>query len=134
MHRVSTYPPKSASVPLLVVADACALVAFVLLGIRSHHEARGLDVLLRNAIPLLIAWFGVAGVTHTYGRPGLRPVVATWAIAVPIALVVRTVLVGSPSGGDLVAFLAVGMGFTLVSLLTGRAVVTRLGRRSVRVR
>ena len=112
----------------LVVADAVALVVFVLVGIRSHHEIGALDLFLRNAVPLEIAWFVVAAFTGAYRRPGARTLVWTWIVAVPVALVVRTLWVGSPSGLELLTFLGVGLAFTLLFLLAGRAIVALAGR------
>ena len=108
------------------VADAVALVLFVLVGIRSHHEIGALDAFLRNAVPLEVAWFAVAAVTGAYRRPGSRTLVLTWIVAVPIALVVRTLWVGSPSGLRLLTFLGIG----LVGALTGE-IAGRSGRPAV---
>lgn len=108
---------------LFGVVDALALVAFVLVGIRSHHEIGALDLFLRNAVPLELMWFAVSVVSGAYQRPGLRTLLWTWIVAVPVALIVRTLWVGSPSGVRLLTFLGVGLAFTLLFLLAGRAVV-----------
>jgi hypothetical protein len=110
------------------VADAVALVVFVLVGIRSHHEIGALDAFFRNAVPLEAMWFAVAVVSRAYRRPGLRTLLWTWIVAVPAALVVRSLWVGSPSGVRLLTFLGVGMAFTLLFLLAGRAIVRVTGR------
>jgi Protein of unknown function (DUF3054) len=112
-----------------VIADAIALVVFVLIGIRSHHEIGALDVFLRNAVPLEVAWFVVAAFTGAYRRPGTRTLVRTWIVAVPAALIVRTLWVGSPSGRRLMIFLGIGLAFTLLFLLVGRAAAGFAGRR-----
>jgi len=104
-----------------VVADALALVTFVLAGIRSHHEIGALDLFLRNAVPLEVVWFAVAAVTGAYRRPGTRTLLWTWLVAVPVALIVRTLWVGSPTGFRLLTFLGIGLAFTLLFLLIGRA-------------
>ncbi|MGZ5299594.1 MAG: DUF3054 family protein [Actinomycetota bacterium] len=116
------------SVVPLAVADAVALVVFVLVGIRSHHEIGPLDAFFRNAVPLEGVWFAAAAVSGAYRRPGLRSLLWTWVVAVPVALVVRSLWVGSPTGGRLLVFLGVGLAFTLLFLLAGRAVVVT-GRR-----
>lgn len=103
-----------------VVADAVALISFVLVGIRSHHEIGAPDLFLRNAVPLEVMWFAVAAVTGAYRRPGLRTLLWTWVVAVPVALIVRTLWVGSPSGLRLLTFLGIGLAFTLLFLLIGR--------------
>ena len=108
----------------LPVIDALALVAFVLVGLRSHHEGGATGVFLRNAVPLVVFWFLAAFVLKTYRRESLRALVLNWAIAVPVALLVRTWIVGSPTKPARVAlFLAVGMVFTLLFLLIGRTAV-----------
>jgi Protein of unknown function (DUF3054) len=112
---------------LVVLADVAALVVFVLIGIRSHHVVTSIGF-LRNAGPLLAAWFLVAWFTHAYRRPGLGSLLRTWIIAVPTGLLVRTALVGSPSGGRLLVFLAVGLGATLAALLLGRVLVRLIAR------
>lgn len=116
------------SVVPFAIADAVALVVFVLVGIRSHHEVGTVDLFLRNAVPLEVMWFTVAAVTGAYRRPGLRTLLWTWIVAVPAGLVVRTIWVGSPSGVRLLTFLGIGLAFTLLFLLAGRTVVGVTGR------
>lgn len=111
-------------VPLLVAADLLALVVFVVTGMRSHHEGTYLAIFLRNIVPLAGAWAIVAMVLGTYRRPGLGMLLRTWIVAVPLALVVRSLWVGSPSGfGPFLTFLGVGLAFTLLFLLIGRGLV-----------
>jgi Protein of unknown function (DUF3054) len=116
-------PGPSAPAPWLVITDATALILFVLMGMRSHHEGTLIGIFLRNAIPLLGAWFVVAAFFGTYRKPGLVIVMRTWIVAVPIGLVVRSLWVGSPQGGRIVVFLAVGLVFTALFLLAARGVV-----------
>jgi hypothetical protein len=108
----------------LAAADASALILFVLSGMRSHDEGTVFAAFLRNALPLLGAWFGFAAVFGTYRRPGRGIVLRTWIVAVPAGLVVRTLWVGSPQGARFVVFLGVGLAFTLIFLLAGRAVLS----------
>ncbi len=123
---------RRTAVPVAIV-DAVALVVFVLVGIRSHHEVGALDAFFRNAVPLEAMWFAVAVVSGAYRRPGLRSLLWTWIVAVPAALVIRSLWVGSPSGVRLLTFLGVGLAFTLLFLLAGRAIV-RLTDRWIRSR
>ena len=120
---------RSRRVGAFVIADAVALTVFVAAGMRSHHEVSALDLFLRNAVPLEVAWFAVSAVAATYRRPGIRSLVWTWLVAVPAGLVVRSIWVGSPSGTRLLVFVAIGLLFTLLFLLTGRGVVALLDRR-----
>lgn len=110
-----------------MLADAGALIVFVLIGIRGHH-ATTVEGFLRNAVPLLGVWFVVAALAHTYRRPGWRSLLRNWIVAVPVGLLVRALIVGSPRGGRLLVFLAVGLSFTLVFLVLGR-LLARIGSR-----
>lgn len=114
---------------VLPTADALALIVFVLVGVRSHHDAGGWQVFARNAAPLLVAWFAASVPIGTYRRPGLRSLAATWAVAVPAGLLARSLWVGSPTGARLLLFLAVGLAFTLSLLLLGRVLARPLARR-----
>jgi DUF3054 family protein len=110
-----------------LLADAAALVVFVLVGIRGHH-ASTVEGFLRNAVPLLGVWFLVAWLVHTYRRPGWRSLIRNWIVAVPIGLLVRTLIVGSPKGGKILVFVALGLAFTLVFLVLGRLLVRIVSR------
>lgn len=120
---------RSRSVVLFFVTDAIALLVFVVAGIRSHHEVGARDLFLRNAVPLEVAWFTVSAVAATYRRPGIRTLLRTWIVAVPLGLVVRSMWVGSPTGSRLLVFVAIGLAFTLLFLLAGRGVVGLIERR-----
>jgi glycopeptide antibiotics resistance protein len=119
--------PGGRGIVWFMLADAVALVVFVLVGIRGHH-AGTLEGFLRNVIPLLGSWFVVAGLAHTYRRPGWRSLLRNWIVAVPVGLLVRTLIVGSPRGGRLLVFIAVGLAFTLLFLVLGR-LLARIGSR-----
>jgi hypothetical protein len=111
-------------VPLLVTVDLLSLVLFIVTGMRSHHEGTYATIFLRNAVPLLGTWAIAAAALGTYRRPGLGMLLRTWIVAVPIALVVRSLWVGSPSDiRPFLIFLVVGLAFTLLFLLIGRAIV-----------
>lgn len=110
-----------------VLADAAALVAFVVIGLREHRGGT-VEGFLRNAVPLLGVWFLVAWRAHTYRRPGWKSLLACWIVAVPIGLLIRTVLVGSPRGAKVLVFVAVGLAFTLLFLVLGRLLVRLLSR------
>jgi hypothetical protein len=108
----------------LIASDAVALIVFVLVGMERHHEASVLVVFLRNAAPLLLAWFTVAALLGLYRRPGVAGLLRTWLVAVPIGVAVRSLIVGSPDeAGRFLTFLAVSVGVTLAFLLIGRGAV-----------
>jgi hypothetical protein len=110
------------------LADAAALVVFVLIGLRGHRVTTA-EAFLRTAVPMLAAWFLVAWLAHTYRRPGWRSLLRTWIVAVPLGLVVRTLIVGSPKGVRILVFIAVGLAFTLLFLVIGRLLARLLSRR-----
>jgi glycopeptide antibiotics resistance protein len=110
-----------------VLADAAALVVFVFVGI-SGHRASTVEGFVRNAVPLLGVWFLVAWLAHTYRRPGWRSLLRNWIVAVPIGLLVRTLIVGSPKSGKILVFIAVGLAFTLLLLVLGRLLARLLSR------
>jgi hypothetical protein len=49
-------------------------------------------------------------------------------VAVPIGLLVRTVLLGSPRGAKILMFVGIGLAFTLLFLVLGRLVVRLVSR------
>jgi Protein of unknown function (DUF3054) len=110
-----------------VVADACALLVFVLLGLRGH-QVDTIAGFVRNAVPLFLAWALVAWLLRTYRRPGWRSLLRTWIVAVPIGLLARTMLVGSPRGARILVFLGVGLAFTLLFLVLARLLVRSIAR------
>jgi len=110
-----------------VLADAVALVAFVAIGLREHRGSMA-EGFLRNAVPLLGAWFLVAWAARTYHRPGWRSLLRNWSVAVPIGLLVRTAIVGSPRGARILLFVAVGLAITLLFLASGRLLARLVSR------
>jgi hypothetical protein len=120
--------PRRDTTPLpvlaLVVSDAAALVVFVVVGMERHGETALATVFLRNAVPLVAAWFAAAWLLRPYRHPGLASLLRTWLVAVPVGVVVRSLLVGSPDEpGRFLTFLAVSMLFTLLFLVAGRGIV-----------
>lgn len=112
-----------ASARAAAIVDVVALVAFVLVGAAQHGEGLALGALVRTGLPLLGAWVLVASALGTYRRLGWASLVLTWGVAVPLGLLVRSVVRGGPWGRGLLIFGGVAMGFTLLFLLAGRAVL-----------
>jgi hypothetical protein len=104
----------------MAAIDVLALLTFVVAGMGSHNEGTVLTYFLRNAVPLVVSWLAFSALLGAYRRPGFATLWRTWLVAVPIALVVRSVWVGSPSGARFLTFLAVGMVFTALFLVIGR--------------
>lgn len=112
----------------LALADAVSLVTFVAVGLRSHRIGAIAEIAARNAVPLAVTWIVVSVAVGTYRRRDLSSLAITWAIAVPVALLVRTWWVGSPQGGRIVVFVAVGLAFTLLFLVLGRVILAAFVR------
>lgn len=110
------------------MADTVALLVFVLVGLRGHRVGT-IEGLVRNAVPILAAWALVAWLFRTYRRPGWKSLLRTWIGAVPIGLLARTMIVGSPRGARILVFLSVGLAFTLLFLLLARLLVRPIARR-----
>ena len=115
--RTSFHGPRAALG--YMAADVVALVAFVLVGLRGHR-IDPLEGFVRNVVPLLGTWFVVSWLAHAYRRPGWRSLLRTWIVAVPIGLLVRTAIVGSPGGARILVFVGVGLAFTLLLLVLAR--------------
>jgi hypothetical protein len=102
-------------VPKAVIADATALVLFAVVGMLSHDgiSAAGFA---RDALPLLATWFGVAAAVGTYRRPSWRTLLLTWAVAVPLGVLLRALVLGRDLDGSQLAFLTTTLVFTLLFL------------------
>lgn len=120
--------PRGRGTIWYVLADGASLILFVLVGI-SGHRAGTMDGFLRNAVPLLGVWFLVAWLARTYRRPGWRSLLRNWIVAIPVGLLLRTLIVGSPKGVRILVLIAVGLAFTLALLILGRLLARLLSRR-----
>src|SRR5581483_8900073 len=102
-----------------VAADAVAIVVFTTVGLLAHgFEAAGY---LRDALPLLVAWLAVGAAVGLYRRPSRARLLLTWLVAVPLAWLVRALVLGRDLDGGEVAFLGVSLAFTLVLVAAARA-------------
>jgi hypothetical protein len=108
---------------LLAVSDAVAIVAFVTVGLVSHRHGVSATGYARDALPILGAWFGVALVVGTYRGGGRRLLLATWALGVPLGVLIRALVLGRSLNGDERAFLGVAVVFSLVFVLALRTML-----------
>jgi hypothetical protein len=109
---------------VLASGDLLVFLLFPLLGSASHEHGLTIGTFLRTTIPFAIAWSAVAPWLGAYDpRAGLSVRGAVlrslraWAIAGPVALAVRIVLLDRPF--DL-AFVLVALGVTAALLATWR--------------
>jgi len=105
---------------MLALVDAVSLLAFTLIGLNTHRAAITGQTLLRDLGPILGAWFVLAPVSGIYRIPGWRSLLLNWALAVPVGVFVRQVLLGRPLGRGTLVFLLAALVFTLLFLVAGR--------------
>ncbi len=122
MARDSARPAPRAAAAM----DAAALAAFVVVGVVQHDGPNAAGI-VRTGIPLLGAWFLVALVLGTYRRTGWPTCVLTWALGVPLGLLVRSIVRGGPWGRALLVFGEVALAFTLLFLIGGRVLLLVAG-------
>jgi hypothetical protein len=113
---------RTISPPYLLIGDAIAIAMFAVIGLASHDEGITAGGVARNALPILAAWFVVAAFAGTYSRPGLRTMLVTWVIAVPVGVAIRAIALSRPADGSQIVFGIVTMTVTLVLLLGWRAI------------
>ena len=88
----------------LLGGDLLVLVAFAVLGRRSHGESAGLAAageVFGTALPFLVAWLLTAPLFGALGRPtgnpfahGVGRTALTWLVALPIGLLLRALMIG----------------------------------------
>ena len=114
---------------LILALDLFALVVFVAVGIGSHATLSRAEAFFRNAVPIVAAWLVAAALLRTYRPPSVRGLLKTWIVAMPVGILVRSLWVGSPTGGRLLVFLGVALAFTLLFLAFARGVAFLVRRR-----
>ncbi len=120
--RLTVTPNRPAGV--LALSDAAALVLFSVVGLLSHHGGVSAAGLAHDALPLLAGWFLAALVFRTYRRRSLRALLLTWAVGVPVGVVLRALVLGRAFDGREAAFLGVALTFTLLFVLALRLAVS----------
>ncbi len=114
---------------LLLVGDLLALVAFAVIGRRSHEEAVGIEAALAiatTAAPFVGGWIVASTVQRLraplpYDARGLLlEALRMWLVAYPLAVIVRALILGrlSPASFYVVAFCS-----ALAMLLVWRLVI-----------
>jgi hypothetical protein len=112
-------------------ADALAVVAFTVVGIVSHRGSLPPSALAEDTLPLLGGWFAAAAVFHLYTRRTRRSLLLSWAIGIPLGVLVRAAALGRLDEPRQLAFLATTLVLSLVFVLAARALVA-LGTRYTR--
>jgi len=110
------------------VADGVGLLAFVLVGLRIHGAPYTAAHILRDALPLLAAWYAAAMLSRLYQDPRWFRLLANWGIAIPLWILLRQLWVGRLLSRATAVFLVMALGFTLLFLITGRLLTALLAR------
>jgi len=112
------------------IADALAILVFVTIGLLSHHGDLSVAGYARDALPFLGCWFGAALAFRLYSRPGWWRLAATWAVGVPVAVLVRALGLGRHLGSKEGAFLVVSLVTVGVLVVAFRLLSSRVLRAS----
>jgi hypothetical protein len=110
-------------------ADAAGLTAFAAVGAAAHG---GLSLLGSGAATLaclLGCWFGLAALLGSYRTRARARTAAVWAAGVPLAVLLRALVLGRPLDGREAAFLATSLVFTAVFVAAARLAAGRIARR-----
>eukprot|EP00892_Ulva_mutabilis_P006362 jgi/Ulvmu1/4098/UM019_0077.1 len=115
----------SGKVQLLIAGDLSALLLFAIIGRINHGEILDLDT-LTTVLPFWLGWFASAPLLGGYRQPAQDGYVApaamtavkVWAVATPIALVLRGLLKGYAPPAP---FIAVAFGVTGVLMIGWRS-------------
>lgn len=111
-----------------MVADAAGLTAFVAAGTVSHGGSGLLGSAAVTLASLLGCWFALAVLLGAYRMAADRVrVVAVWALAVPLAVLARALLLGRTLDGHEAAFLVTSLVFTALFVVAARVVTSHLG-------
>jgi len=111
-----------------LLADLVALPAFVIVGMGSHRTGSQVAIFGRNAVPVVLAWLIAARLLGTYRPPEFVTMFATWAVAVPVGVLIRSAIAGSLGDQGFWVFMGAAMAFTLFFLGVGRALVLAIVR------
>ena len=109
-----------------ILADACLVLAFVIIGRASHHADGGLAGLASTAWPFLAGLAAGELLARSWRRPAavIPTGVVVWLSTVVFGMTLR-VLAGQ---GTAVAFIVVALAFLGLFLLGWRLVAIRLAR------
>ena len=113
---------------MLAASDALAIVAFVTVGLLSHQHRATATGYARDALPILAAWFLAALFFRTYSRGGRSRLLATWAVGVPLGVLIRALVLGRSLDGDQLAFLGVTLVFSLLFVVGLRSLLSATRR------
>jgi len=108
---------------LLALSDTIAILVFATVGLLSHDHGLSATGYARDALPILGAWFAVALLLRTYVRQRPRRVLATWALGVPVGVLIRALVLGRSLNGKEATFLGVALVSILLFVLVLRSLL-----------
>jgi len=104
--------------------DGLAILAFTIVGVISHRGALPPSSLAEDALPLLGGWFAAAVAFGLYTRRTRRALLLTWAVGVPLGVLLRAAVLGRLDEPRQLAFLVTTLVLSLVFVLAARAAVS----------
>jgi hypothetical protein len=116
-------------IPPLAVIDGAALFAFVLIGGDVHGAVQPAS-LLRTLLFFLIPWYATAAYFGLYRAPSWRAFLRTWAVAIPLGIILRAIWLERLFSRATVIFLIAALGVTLVLLIAARYLAGLAGVKS----
>ncbi|KAL3148581.1 hypothetical protein ABBQ38_014012 [Trebouxia sp. C0009 RCD-2024] len=119
---------------LLLGGDTAVLFLFAAIGRKNHGEGLQLAQTFNTALPFLVGWAAAAGLTGAYSEANLKDrslgraastAAKAWALAVPVALILRSIQRGyiPDKSFVIVSFLATGV--LLIGWRSALAVATQ---------
>ena len=109
--------------------DLGAIVAFILVGMGSHHDDAALAIFLRNLVPFTTAWLAASWILGAYRPPANGSLVATLVVAIPAGVLLRVAWVRAWDTGDVITFAGVALLFASLFIGVGRVLSTVIGSR-----
>jgi hypothetical protein len=105
----------------LVLADGAAITVFTVIGMLSHDGTVSGAGLAEDALPLLAGWFAAAAAFRLYATRTTRALLLTWAVGIPVGVLVRAAALGRLDEPRQLAFLATTLVLTLAFVSVARA-------------
>lgn len=107
----------------MAAIDGAAILAFTIAGVVSHRGALPPSALAEDALPLLAGWFAASLLFRLYSRRTTRALLQTWAVGIPLGVLLRAAALGRLGEPEQLAFLITTLVLSLVFVLGARALV-----------
>ena len=108
---------------LIAAGDLIALLIFTIVGLVNHKDGVTAASLLKVIGPFLVVAIPAAFLFGTYRRPAVSSLLPTWAVSIPVGILIRKSLFHTPeTWGSTGIFMCVALAFTLIFLLAWRLI------------